>query len=425
MLRRIHDPERGAGFTEYAAVILLVAAITAGVIGVGIPARVADLIGGGVDEADSAPGDDSPGGDSGQAGDGGGAAAQGTELPDPADGAAEGWGRSDGGAVVQADDTGSGEGGDGSGIRTVGWNPIEWGADLVSDGAGWLGELGGGFVNGGRNFVGGLIDFSPPVMAWDTITDPGGAVDGWWDGVVGTWNDPLGVFVSPETRESLGEGNYGEAIGYGIWDLGGLFSRTRIPKPPNGGGSDRGGGDNDRDRDGEREGDDHGGDDRDGDGNSCLAASGFVPAAPILLGDGSTAGTGAAGAGTVIGRVRALTVEEVRTYYLRARAASPLAHGGSWCTDEERVEDAEDIARGHANGKHSKEFPGLSTDDLVDLATDVMQNPSRTKELGSGRKAFLGKDGTTIVIHDPMNPDGGTIFRRDPADLEDYWRGLD
>jgi hypothetical protein len=53
-----------------------------------------------------------------------------------------------------------------------------------------------------------------------------------------------------------------------------------------------------------------------------------------------------------------------------------------------------------------------------------MENPSRTKDLGSGRKAFLGKDGTTIVIHDPMHADGGTVFRRDPATLDEYWQGL-
>lgn len=101
-----------------------------------------------------------------------------------------------------------------------------------------------------------------------------------------------------------------------------------------------------------------------------------------------------------------------------------MVHNNSWCTDEERLEDADDIAKGHADSKHAGDFPGLSTDDLADLAKDVIKNPSRTKDLGSGRKAFLGKDGTTIVIHDPMSPDGGTIFRRGPAKLEEYWEGL-
>lgn len=53
-----------------------------------------------------------------------------------------------------------------------------------------------------------------------------------------------------------------------------------------------------------------------------------------------------------------------------------------------------------------------------------MQNPARTKPLGGGRRAYQGKDGSTIVIHDPMHPDGGTIFRRDPTTIDDYWDGL-
>ncbi|MEV0371734.1 hypothetical protein AB0I10_18200 [Streptomyces sp. NPDC050636] len=50
---------------------------------------------------------------------------------------------------------------------------------------------------------------------------------------------------------------------------------------------------------------------------------------------------------------------------------------------------------------------------------------TQTKELGRGRKAYLGKDGSTIVIHDPNHPDAGTVFRRDPATLDEYWRGLE
>ncbi|MFC4561964.1 polymorphic toxin-type HINT domain-containing protein [Nocardiopsis mangrovi] len=49
MLRRIHDPERGANFVEYAAVILLVAVITSTVIGSGITGRVTGMIESAVD----------------------------------------------------------------------------------------------------------------------------------------------------------------------------------------------------------------------------------------------------------------------------------------------------------------------------------------------------------------------------------------
>ncbi|MFC3996534.1 polymorphic toxin-type HINT domain-containing protein [Nocardiopsis sediminis] len=44
MLRRIHDPERGASFVEYGAVILLVAAIASIVLSSGIPGRVNGLV---------------------------------------------------------------------------------------------------------------------------------------------------------------------------------------------------------------------------------------------------------------------------------------------------------------------------------------------------------------------------------------------
>ncbi|MFB7557291.1 Hint domain-containing protein [Streptomyces brevispora] len=119
-----------------------------------------------------------------------------------------------------------------------------------------------------------------------------------------------------------------------------------------------------------------------------------------------------------------LTVNGIHTYYVLAGGVPLLVHNNSWCTDEDRFEDADDIAKGHADGKHAGDFPGLSQKDLADLTKDVIKNPSRTKELGGGRKAFLGKDGTTIVIHDPMSPDGGTVFRRDPAKLEKYWEEL-
>ncbi|MFI6690569.1 polymorphic toxin-type HINT domain-containing protein [Streptomyces sp. NPDC050433] len=120
-----------------------------------------------------------------------------------------------------------------------------------------------------------------------------------------------------------------------------------------------------------------------------------------------------------------LTINGIHTYYVVTGDTPVLVHNNDWCTDEERLEDAGDIANGHADSKHAKDFPGVSAKELGELATDVMKNPSRTKPLGSGRKAYLGKDGTTIVIHDPMHPDGGTIFRRDPGSLEDYWAGLD
>ncbi|MFF3056691.1 Hint domain-containing protein [Streptomyces sp. NPDC057909] len=153
-------------------------------------------------------------------------------------------------------------------------------------------------------------------------------------------------------------------------------------------------------------------------------ADDITPGTELRTADGSVLAVSAVVRYTQRQTTYDLTVNGIHTYYVLAGGAPVLVHNNSWCTDEERLEDADDIAKGHADSKHAGDFPGLSTDDLAELAKDVIKNPSRTKDLGSGRKAFLGKDGTTIVIHDPMSPDGGTIFRRDPAKLEEYWEGL-
>ncbi|WP_232211835.1 hypothetical protein [Saccharomonospora halophila] len=65
----------------------------------------------------------------------------------------------------------------------------------------------------------------------------------------------------------------------------------------------------------------------------------------------------------------------------------------------------------------------MSVSDLQDHVRDVMENPLRTKELNNSRKAYLGRDNETVVLHDPMSDDGGTVFRR-TRDLDSYWEGL-
>lgn len=86
--------------------------------------------------------------------------------------------------------------------------------------------------------------------------------------------------------------------------------------------------------------------------------------------------------------------------------------------------DATDISDGHADGKHGIEFTGVSRKELGELVKDVMGDPIRTKELRDYRKAYMGKGGSTVVIHDPLDGDGGTVVRVDPAGLEEYWSGL-
>ncbi|MEX3100449.1 MULTISPECIES: polymorphic toxin-type HINT domain-containing protein [unclassified Streptomyces] len=158
----------------------------------------------------------------------------------------------------------------------------------------------------------------------------------------------------------------------------------------------------------------------------------WIDAADLHVGQELRTATGghvritAVGHRTQRATVHNLTVAEIHTYYVLAGATPILVHnsGGEWCTPEERIEDAADIGNGHAGTKHAGDFPGHSPDDIGDLARDVMQNPARSKPLGGGRRAYQGKDGSTVVIHDPMHPDGGTIFRRDPGTIDDYWDGL-
>ncbi|MCM2417703.1 polymorphic toxin-type HINT domain-containing protein [Streptomyces sp. RKAG293] len=153
-----------------------------------------------------------------------------------------------------------------------------------------------------------------------------------------------------------------------------------------------------------------------------------------------------------------LTVRGFHTYYVLAGATSVLVHncggyfpghakscacegigditlgkvpqapvvsrGATGISRAERISDAGSIARGHANAKHGSEFPGMSASDLEGLVRGTMSNPSRTKPLGSGREAYLGRDGSTVVIHDPMSPDMGTVFSRGAETIDDYWKGL-
>ncbi|MFD4569609.1 polymorphic toxin-type HINT domain-containing protein [Streptomyces sp. NPDC058467] len=155
-----------------------------------------------------------------------------------------------------------------------------------------------------------------------------------------------------------------------------------------------------------------------------IEAGALKPGMTLLTDDGDTVIVTGNRSFTRHARTYNLTVDDLHTYYVLAGQTPVLVHNSDWCTPEERIEDAADIGNGHAGSKHAGDFPGHSPKDIGDLARDVMQNPARTKPLGGGRRAYQGKDGSTIVIHDPMHPDGGTIFRRDPTTIDDYWDGL-
>jgi hypothetical protein len=63
----------------------------------------------------------------------------------------------------------------------------------------------------------------------------------------------------------------------------------------------------------------------------------------------------------------------------------------------------------------------MSLRDLSKHVENVMKNPGKAKDLGNGRKAYMGRDGT-VVIHNPMDDDLGTVFK--PKNPDEYWEGL-
>ncbi|MFE7407733.1 polymorphic toxin-type HINT domain-containing protein [Isoptericola sp. NPDC057559] len=117
-------------------------------------------------------------------------------------------------------------------------------------------------------------------------------------------------------------------------------------------------------------------------------------------------------------------VETHHNYYVLAGDLPVLVHnaaGHGGIPEADRIADAADIAAGHAGSKHAGDFPGMSVDDLTRHTSSVMSDPARAKDLSRLRRAYQGKDGSTIVIHDPMHEDVGTVFRRDPTSIDDYW----
>ncbi len=93
-------------------------------------------------------------------------------------------------------------------------------------------------------------------------------------------------------------------------------------------------------------------------------------------------------------------------------------------SDDEISSTAKSIARGHADAKHGSEFPGMSVDDLANHVEGVMKDPLDTKDLNAMRTAYLGRDGTTVVISDPLTADGGTAFNVPATQVDGYWEGL-
>ncbi|WP_046469869.1 polymorphic toxin-type HINT domain-containing protein [Allosalinactinospora lopnorensis] len=283
MLLRIHNPDRGASFIEYSAILVLVAAMFVTVAVSGIADRPAVMIsdaldritGNTPDSASSDPGDDTSGGggdDSSGAGDDSGGA-------DDADGSG-----------------GDGSGGsDDDGDDGCGWNPICHGGnalDATGDGLStaweWTTDTAapqvGGFFSGlGQgvwNDITGIGDIF--------TTNPIDTVTGMWEGIK---EDPLSLVISPEAREAWSNGDYGEALGLGTWDIGSWFipgagwaaKAGKLGKlaPGNSRGDSSNDGNNNRDND------DNDDNNENNSGLSCpIGGSSFVPGTEVLMAGG-------------------------------------------------------------------------------------------------------------------------------------------
>ena len=71
---------------------------------------------------------------------------------------------------------------------------------------------------------------------------------------------------------------------------------------------------------------------------------------------------------------------------------------------------SQEIAGGHAFKKHAAEF-GFTTQEQMALHIEnVMNNPTRIRQLERGRTAYWHDPSGTIVFKDPKKFDGGTAF---------------
>ncbi|CAM3802531.1 polymorphic toxin-type HINT domain-containing protein [Nocardiopsis gilva] len=171
MLRRIHDPQRGASFTQYAAVVVLCAAILLALVGSGMLSTITSNV---RSAAEGLFTSETPG--SGEGGKGG----------NPEDG-------SDAGHAPEEDsdsDSGNGNGGTSS---SDGSQDGESGAD---EGGGWL----DGLADKGRRFVGGAAD-----AGRNALDDAQESIKGLQQGVENFIDDPAGWVDNKvnETREDV------------------------------------------------------------------------------------------------------------------------------------------------------------------------------------------------------------------------------
>jgi len=72
---------------------------------------------------------------------------------------------------------------------------------------------------------------------------------------------------------------------------------------------------------------------------------------------------------------------------------------------------AQKIGNGHAYSKHGTEFGVSDSDQLSFIVENIMKNPSEIRILSRGRTAYWDVESGAVVITDPNQIDGGTIFK--------------
>jgi filamentous hemagglutinin len=74
---------------------------------------------------------------------------------------------------------------------------------------------------------------------------------------------------------------------------------------------------------------------------------------------------------------------------------------------------AQQIADGHAWGRHKKEFPGWDKQTFTEKDDETIKNATGgdLKQLSGGRSAYWNDKERMVVIRNPRSPDGGAAFR--------------
>jgi hypothetical protein len=142
-------------------------------------------------------------------------------------------------------------------------------------------------------------------------------------------------------------------------------------------------------------------------------------AAAGTLGTLDAANTIALGRGGQVGAAELLA--RVRSRWAARAGAGEVSPGISPPEVRHAQELGDQIAAGHAYDKHVEQggqYPGIETREQFSAHIQDVIHHGERRELDGGGMAYW-KDGT-VVIENPLDPDGGTAFR--PDDGYEYFR---